>query len=144
MYNTTVTSSIDRHLEVARDRISVVDPPVAAEMRNSGALLVDTRPLEQRLTFGEIPGSVVIDRNVLEWRLDPTSPHRHPAVIGHAGAIVVFCQEGYSSSLAVASLVDIGVPDVHDLAGGFTAWAAAGLPTTSRLLPPVTRPPLAE
>jgi len=70
---------------------------------------------------------VVIERNVLEWRLDPTGEHRL-ADIDHGRAIVVFCQEGYSSSLAVASLVDLGLTDVHDLTGGFAAWAASGLP----------------
>ena len=125
-----MNASIDRHLDAARARISVLEPVAAADLRRGGALLIDTRPVEQRRAFGEIPSAIVIDRNVLEWRVDPTSAHRHRAVAAHTGAIVVFCQEGYSSSLAVASLVDIGVEDVHDLAGGFAAWAAAGLPTT--------------
>ena len=64
---------------------------------------------------------------MLEWRLDPTSSHRHPAAVGHRGPIIVFCQQGYASSLVVASLADLGVPDVHDMAGGFEAWVAAGL-----------------
>jgi rhodanese-related sulfurtransferase len=123
-----MTSSIERHLEEVRAGISILTPDAAAELRTAGALLVDTRPVAQRAEFGHIPGAVVIDRNVLEWRLDPTSEHRHPAVIDHHGPIVVFCQEGYSSSLAVASLVALGMADVHDLAGGFSAWAAAGLP----------------
>jgi rhodanese-related sulfurtransferase len=123
-----MTSSIERHLEEVRAGISILTPDAAAELRTAGALLVDTRPVAQRAEFGQIPGAVVIDRNVLEWRLDPTSEHRHPAAIDHHGPIVVFCQEGYSSSLAVASLVALGMADVHDLAGGFSAWAAAGLP----------------
>ena len=89
---------------------------------------MDTRPIAQRRQFGEIPGSVVIERNVLEWRLDPASPHRHPAATDHDRTIVVLCQEGYASSLAVASLRGLGLRDVHDLAGGFAAWARAGLP----------------
>jgi rhodanese-related sulfurtransferase len=123
-----MTSAIDRHLEKARRGISIVRPEAAAELHAAGALLVDTRPAAQRAEFGQIPGAVVIERNVLEWRLDPTSEHRHPAAIDHTGPIVVFCQEGYSSSLAVASLTALGINEVHDLAGGFAAWAAAGLP----------------
>jgi len=123
-----MTSAIDRHLEEVRRGISILTPHAAAELRAAGALLVDTRPVAQRAEFGQIPGAVVIERNVLEWRLDPTGEHRHPAAIDHHGPIVVFCQEGYSSSLAVASLAALGVPDVHDLAGGFSAWTAAGLP----------------
>jgi rhodanese-related sulfurtransferase len=123
-----VTSAIDARLASVREQISLVDATVARQMQEQGALLVDTRPVAQRREFGEIPGAVVIERNALEWRLDPTGEHRHPAVIGHAGPIVVFCQEGYASSLAVASLAEIGVPDVHDLTGGFLAWASADLP----------------
>lgn len=123
-----MSSSIDRLLASVRERISLVDPETAFAMQSGGALLVDTRPVAQRDEFGQIPGAVLIERNHIEWRLDPTSSHRHPAAINHRGPIVVLCQEGYASSLAVGSLVDIGVPDVHDLAGGFEAWAAAGLP----------------
>jgi rhodanese-related sulfurtransferase len=123
-----MTSAIEQHLESVRRGISIVGPADAARLAASGALLVDTRPVAQRAEFGAIPGAVAIERNVLEWRLDPTSEHRHPAAIDHRGPIVVFCQEGYSSSLAVASLTALGVPDVHDLGGGFDAWAAAGLP----------------
>lgn len=100
----------------------------AARLRDAGALVVDARPFELRREHGVVPGSIVIDRNVLEWRLQPSGEHRHPAVAAHDGPIVVLCQQGYSSSLAVASLVELGVPDVHDLVGGFEAWAAAGLP----------------
>ncbi len=124
-----VTSRIDELVAAARRRIQRVEPQAAYRLQQDGALLVDTRPVEQRLRFGEIPGALVIDRNVLEWRLDPTSDHRHPVVAeGYPFAIVVVCQEGYSSSLAAATLVELGVPAVHDLAGGFAAWAAAGLP----------------
>ena len=78
--------------------------------------------------FGVIPGALVIDRNVLEWRLDPTSSHRHPDAAAHRGPFVVFCQQGYTSILAVGDLAALGVPAVYDLRGGFDAWAAAGLP----------------
>jgi rhodanese-related sulfurtransferase len=133
-------SAIDDLLAAARRRISIVDAHAAADLQRQGALLVDTRPVAQRREHGEVPGAVVIERNVLEWRLDPTSAHRHPAVIAHHGPIVVFCQQGYSSSLAVATLVELGVPDVHDLGGGFEAWSAAGLPV-ARADPPTGEPP---
>jgi rhodanese-related sulfurtransferase len=123
------SSAIATHLAEVRAGISVIDPNRAAELRARGALMVDTRPVAQRLRFGEVPGAVLVDRNVLEWRLDPTSPDRLDAVRDADQPIVVFCQEGYSSSLAVASLAGLGLTNVHDLAGGFAAWAAAGLPT---------------
>jgi rhodanese-related sulfurtransferase len=122
------SSAIDRHLAEVRAGISVIDPNCAAELRDAGALMVDTRPVAQRHEFGEMPGAVVVDRNVLEWRLDPTSPHRLDVIQRADQPIVVFCQEGYSSSLAVASLAGLGLTNVHDLAGGFEAWAGAGLP----------------
>lgn len=125
-----MSSAIDAHLERVRSGISLVGAHEAARLRAEGAILVDTRPAAQRAEHGEIPGALAIERNVLEWRLDPTSEHRHPALVGHEGPIVVLCQEGYASSLAVASLVALGVPDVHDLAGGFAAWQAAGLAVT--------------
>lgn len=123
-----VPANIDRLLDAARARISVLDPATASRLHADGALFVDTRPVAQRVEYGQIPGAVTIERNVLEWRLDPTGDHRHEAVVAHRGPIVVYCQEGYASSLAVASLVDIGLADVHDLGGGIDAWRAAGLP----------------
>ena len=121
-------ASIDEVLAAARRRISSISPHEAASRQGLGALLVDTRPIEQRQEFGEIPGAITVDRNVLEWRLDPACPHRHAAVTAHDQQIVVFCQQGYASVLAVASLGELGLTDVHDLAGGFAAWAEAGLP----------------
>jgi pimeloyl-ACP methyl ester carboxylesterase/rhodanese-related sulfurtransferase len=121
-------AAIERALAAARRRISRITPERAAALQATGALLIDTRTAAQRARFGMVPGALAIDRNVLEWRLDPTSAHRHPATIGHSGPIVVFCQQGYSSSLVVAGLDELGVPDVHDVAGGFEAWVANGLP----------------
>lgn len=132
--------SVDAVLSAARARISLLDPAAAAQRRDQGALFVDTRPVEQRRVHGVIPGAVVIDRNVLEWRLDPDGEHRHPDTVGHTGPIVVFCQQGYASSLAVASLLDIGVDDVHDLAGGFDAWVHAGLPVEAAAEPASAEP----
>ena len=129
----------------ARARISRLDPRQAAALAAAGGLLVDTRPVAQRARFGEIPGAVVVERNVLEWRLDPDGgDHRLPEA-GRDRPVVVLCQEGYASSLAVASLVDLGRPAVHDLIGGFAAWAAAGLPVRPiGAHPPVADPPLAR
>ena len=128
---TDETSAIDRRLATARARIDRIGPGEAARLQAAGALLVDTRPQFQREQFGVVPGAILVERNHLEWRLDPTSAHRHPAAVDHRGPVVVFCQEGFSSSLAVESLQDLGVGDVHDLDGGFAAWAAAGLPTAA-------------
>jgi rhodanese-related sulfurtransferase len=123
-------SAIDRLWAQARDEISSISPESAADLQSRGALMVDTRPEAQRRQFGGIPGAVTVERNVLEWRLDPTCPHHHELVSDPGQTIVVFCQEGYSSVLAVASLGRLGLSDVHDLSGGFEAWAAAGLPTS--------------
>lgn len=123
-----MTSAIDAALAAARNRISTVDANTAAQWRDAGGVLVDTRPGWQRDQFGRVDGAVIVERNHLEWRLDPTSEHRLRDLDDRTGPIVVFCQEGYASSLAVASLTDIGVADVHDLSGGFAAWVAAGLP----------------
>jgi rhodanese-related sulfurtransferase len=87
-------------------------------------LVVDIRPVEQRRRDGELPGAVVVDRNVLEWRLDPTSPHRIPQVTGPDQTIVVMCDEGYSSSLAAATLQQLGLRHATDLDGGFQAVLA--------------------
>jgi rhodanese-related sulfurtransferase len=92
-------------------------------------VLVDIRPASQREADGEIPGSWVIERNHLEWRLDPASDSRLPWVSGYDHRIIVFCQEGYTSSLAAAALLDLGLSRSTDLVGGYRAWVAAGLPT---------------
>jgi rhodanese-related sulfurtransferase len=102
----------------------------AAEMA-AGALLVDIRPSDQRTRDGEIPGAIVIGRTVLEWRLDPTSPHRITQVTDHDVHVIVICAEGYSSSLAAASLQDLGLVNATDVIGGVDAWKLAGLPTTA-------------
>jgi rhodanese-related sulfurtransferase len=96
-------AAIDALLEAARQRLDRVRPDTLASEMAAGALVVDTRPSEQRLRDGELPGAVVIDRNVLEWRLDPTSPHRIPEAADPGRRIIVVCNEGYSSSLAAAS-----------------------------------------
>lgn len=86
--------------------------------------MVDTRPGEQRRRDGELPGAVVIERNVLEWRLDPTSPHRIDGMDDPDRRVVIVCAEGYASSLAAATLRDLGLTNVTDLDGGYGAWRA--------------------
>jgi rhodanese-related sulfurtransferase len=91
-------------------------------------LLIDTRTEPQRLEQGELPGAIVIDRTVLEWRLDPTSDSRIPEATSSDVEVIVFCRQGYSSSLAAASLRAIGLHRATDVVGGVEAWITAGLP----------------
>jgi rhodanese-related sulfurtransferase len=84
--------------------------------------VIDIRPVAQRRADGALPGALVVERNVLEWRLDPTSPHRLTDVTGYGQPIVVVCDEGYASSLAAAGLRELGLRRATDLAGGFQAW----------------------
>ncbi len=127
----TETAGVERLVARARESLRRVGPAEAASIQGSGGLLVDIRPAAQRASFGEIPGALVIERNVLEWRLDPTSPDRHPAAFDETTAVVIVCQEGYASSLAAASLQALGLAGATDLDGGFAAWKEAGLPVTS-------------
>ena len=120
--------SIEELLAQVRSRIERIEPAAAAARLAAGALLVDTRPWEQRRRDGDIPGAVIIDRNVLEWRLDPASPWRIPQVTGHDLEVVVLCNQGYSSSLVVDTLRTLGLHRAVDVVGGFEAWVAAGLP----------------
>jgi rhodanese-related sulfurtransferase len=121
-------ASIDAVLGRARARLRRLEPEAAAEAVAHGALLVDTRYEAQRRAGGEIPGAIRIERNNLEWRLDPASDNRIPEATDHSRQVIVICQQGYSSSLAAVSLQDIGLSDATDVIGGFEAWVAAGLP----------------
>jgi rhodanese-related sulfurtransferase len=123
-----VTSKIDEVLEKARRRLERVKPAQAADEQSRGALLVDTRTETQRARDGEIPGALMIDRTVLEWRLDPTSPWRIGQASGPEVRVILICNEGSSSSLAAASLQDLGLVNATDVIGGFQAWRDAGLP----------------
>lgn len=131
--------SIDELLQEARTRLVRVTPEQAHA--EDGALLIDIRPAAQRAAEGEIPGALVIERNVLEWRLDPESDARIAEATGYDVRAVVFCSEGYTSSLAAAALQDLGLSRATDIAGGFVAWRDAGLPTaatvTAQTLPAV-------
>jgi rhodanese-related sulfurtransferase len=120
--------TINDVLADARTQLRRLDPHDAAVARANGAVLVDIRPEVNRVIEGLISGALVIDRNVLEWRLDPTSEARI-AEASYDAWIVLFCNEGYASSLAAASLKDLGIAAATDLAGGYRAWRASGLPT---------------
>lgn len=122
---------IDEILAEARARLIRLDAPAAAAAQRDGALLVDIRPVAQRAAHGGIPGALIVERNVLEWRFDPRSDARLPEAGTYDLPVVVFCQEGYTSSLAAAALQDLGLQRATDLAGGFAAWQAAGLPVTA-------------
>lgn len=117
-----MTATVDDLLWRARLRITRVGPHELEGLVERGAVVVDIRPTEQRESEGSIPGSVVVERNVLEWRMDPTSEHRIPDVSDHEQPIIVVCSGGYASSLAAASLCDLGFEHVSDLVGGYQAW----------------------
>lgn len=121
---------VDDLLAAARARLHRLDPIAVSAALTRGAVLIDIRPAAQRAEHGEIPGAVVIERNVLEWRLDPRSDARLPFADRYDLEAIVTCQEGYTSSLAAAALQDLGLHRATDLAGGYAAWRAAGLPTT--------------
>lgn len=114
--------SVEDLVERARRRITRVGPQELAGLVAEGALVVDIRPEAQRRLDGSFPYGVVVERNVLEWRLDPLSDHRLPEMDDHRQRVIVVCTEGYASSLAAASLADLGLERVADLAGGFRAW----------------------
>ncbi|MDG9719828.1 rhodanese-like domain-containing protein [Streptomyces sp. DH24] len=122
---------IDELLERVRDGYERVGPREAYEAARAGdALLVDIRYAALRERDGLIPGALVVERNELEWRLDPRGSHRAPEATGHDLRIVVICNEGYASTLAAESLHRLGLHRATDLAGGFQAWRTAGLPVT--------------
>ena len=123
--------TVDEELEQARARIARWHPWEALDPLASGAILVDIRPREQRELHGELPVGIVVERNVLEWRLDPTSPWRITRADGYDRIVIIVCQEGYASSLAAASLRDLGYRTVGDVVGGVEAWKTAGLPVRS-------------
>lgn len=117
-------STIEEVLTAARDRLDRLTPEQAdAAVRERGAVVVDTRPEAQRRSEGELPGALLVERNVLEWRFDPASEAALP-IASHDLEVVVLCQEGYSSSLAAASLQDLGIHRATDVVGGFAAWRA--------------------
>lgn len=120
--------SIDEILAEARQRLRRLSPAEAYEAMGRGALLVDIRTEAQRAEQGRVPGSLHIERNVLEWRFDPQSAARLPQATGYDVQVIVMCVEGYTSSLAAAALQDLGLASATDLDGGYRAWQRSGLP----------------
>lgn len=126
---------IDELLERVRDGYDRIGPHEASAAAADGALLVDIRYAALRERDGLIPGALVVERNELEWRLDPQGSHRGAEAVSHDLPVVVICNEGYASSLAVASLRQLGLHRSTDLIGGFQAWRAAGLPVSPAAAP---------
>jgi rhodanese-related sulfurtransferase len=121
--------SIEQVLSAARARLRRLSPDEAYEATvKTEATLVDIRPEGQRAIEGSIAGALVVERNVLEWRLDPASSSRLPVATDHDIQVIVFCSEGYTSSLAAIALQDLGLCRATDMIGGFQAWRAMGLP----------------
>lgn len=120
--------SIDDVLADARNQIERVTPLEAVRLIEAGAALIDIRPSEYREAEGEVPGAYVIERNVLEWRLDPLNEARIREIADYDKSIIIMCNEGYASSLAAADLRRLGHRQVADLEGGFRRWKASGLP----------------
>jgi rhodanese-related sulfurtransferase len=119
---------VDAFVASARTALDRVTPQEADRLRHEGALLIDIRPHANRAAEGEIPGALPVERIHLEWRLSPDSEWRLPGVTADA-VVIVFCNEGYASSLAARDLQLLGLSRATDLVGGFRAWAGQGLPT---------------
>lgn len=120
-------SRIDAVLEAARAKLTRIQARDVPAALRRGALLVDIRPAAQRALEGDVPAALVIERNVLEWRLDPTSDARLPQAVGDDVEWIVLCSEGYTSSLAAASLVDLGLHSATDVIGGYQALKSDGV-----------------
>jgi rhodanese-related sulfurtransferase len=131
--------TIDEVLRQARSVLQRLTPQQAAAEMTAGALLIDIRPEFQRRADGEIPGAIVIERVHLEWRCDPNSPARIPEAADHDVRWVIICDEGYSSSLAAASLQALGLHRSTDVIDGFRAWRSAGLPVNHPAAPSLPR-----
>lgn len=121
--------SVDDLIAAARARYERVDAAAAArEAEEGAAILIDTRPEPYRRDRGDVPGAIAIGLDVLEWRLDPQSRWKIPEIVDHDTRIILLCREGYSSSLAVARLLDLGLHRASDVIDGVAGWTAAGLP----------------
>ncbi|NLU80836.1 rhodanese-like domain-containing protein [Micromonospora sp. HNM0581] len=127
-----MSPGVEALLEQARAGINRLTPQETVRAASRGALVIDTRTDVQRGEQGDLPGVIVIDRTVLEWRLDPASDWRIPEATGYDLEIVVVCRQGYSSSLAAASLRALGLHRASDMIGGVEAWRSAGLPFSDR------------
>jgi rhodanese-related sulfurtransferase len=122
-----VHKTINELLAESREQLARLEPLDARAAMRSGALLVDIRSEVQRDADGVVPGALFFPRNVLEWRLDPASGHADPRIPGRDTEVILMCNEGYQSSLAAATLQELGFARATDLVGGFQAWRAAGL-----------------
>lgn len=120
--------SVASLLEQARSRITRWQPVEAARRQEAGAVVVDIRCGDDRRAEGSIPHAVPIPRSVLEWRVDPDSDWNDPRLADRSLELILLCNDGYSSSLAAATLIDMGFTRAGDIEGGFRAWRAAGLP----------------
>jgi rhodanese-related sulfurtransferase len=120
---------IERMVEADRSLLQRLEPREADAAVRRGGVIVDIRSHEQRVEHGVVPGSVRVHRNVLEWRVDPSSGWHDDRFAAYDGPVIVMCQEGYSSSMAAATLQRLGFTRATDMVGGFEAWAEAGLPT---------------
>lgn len=120
--------TVNELLEAARSRLDRLAPAAAYEELVDGAIVIDTRCVEQRHESGTIPGAVHIPLSVLYWRLDPTSGYEDATLADPRRRVILLCAHGYSSSLAAATLRDLGFARATDVVGGFEAWQAAGLP----------------
>ncbi len=116
------TPAVDVLLTKARARLDRVLPQDLDDEIANGAVVVDIRPVEQRDRDGAMPGAAIVDRNVLEWRLDPTSPHRMDLPVDKGSKVILVCNEGYQSSLAAATLQELGLRGATDLVGGYQEW----------------------
>ena len=118
------TITVDEWLTEARARLDRVQPQDLAQEIADGAIVIDTRDSAEREAEGALPGAVIVTRNVLEWRMSPSSPTRIEGIAADSRVIIV-CNDGFSSSIAAASLHDLGLPRATDLVGGYRAWRAA-------------------
>ena len=132
-----VPTTVEQLLAAARATLQRLSPEDADAAMRAGALLVDIRSVGQRLADGLIPGAHVVARNVLEWRLDPSCPHRDPELTRDESLLMLICDEGFQSSLAAATAQRFGTRPVADVIGGFFAWRAAGLPIDAYDIAPV-------
>ena len=121
-------TTVEILLAAARARLRRLEPWEAWHSAQDDGLIVDIRSERQRQDQGLVPGAYFVPRNVLEWRADATCPHHDPTLTGAAGPLILMCAQGYQSSLAAATLQDLGIPCATDMVGGFEGWRAQGLP----------------
>ena len=124
--------SADQLLARARSRIVRYLPHEAAEAQAAGAAVVDLRCDEDRLAEGVVPGAVAVALSALPWRVDPEAENTDSRINDRTATMILMCNDGYSSSLAAATLLDMGFTDVGDMDGGFRAWSATGLPVENQ------------